>query len=446
MQRVAVLNIVGLSASLLPHAPRLAALGAVTPLKPVLPAVTCSVQASMLTGQSVEDDGRGPGHGIIGNGWFHEDLQEIHFWKQSNKLVIGEKIWETARRRNPEFTCANLFWWFNMYSSADISVTPRPIYKADGRKMPDCYTHPASLRDALQNELGQFPLFKFWGPGANIESSRWIAEAAKRVEKQFEPTLSLIYLPHLDYPLQKLGPDDPAIPDHVRQIDDLAGELIEYFESRDVRVIALSEYGIEPADTPIAINRWLRKRGLLTVRTEDGLEMLDPGASQAFAVADHQIAHIYTDHDIDFSELEGIDAVHRIHHRRAGRYCLEAKPGAWFTYDFWLNEDLAPDYARTVDIHRKPGYDPRELFVDPRFALPKVAIAHRLARRKLGQRTLLDVIPLDARLVKGTHGRTQNQPDRQPVLLGHRPDATTPSAPMSCLNVKDVLLSKIFDE
>ena len=101
-------------------------------------------------------------------------------------------MWQTAKRLDPEFTCAQLFWWYNMYCGADYAVTPRPNYLADGRKIPDCYAHPATLRDELQQRFGQFPLFSFWGPGANIASSEWIANAAMHVEEQHSPTLSLV--------------------------------------------------------------------------------------------------------------------------------------------------------------------------------------------------------------------------------------------------------------
>jgi hypothetical protein len=171
-----VLNVVGLTPGLLQQAPNLQALaknGAVRPLTTVLPAVTTTVQSTMLTGLPPRD------HGIVANGWYFRDLSEIWLWRQSNRLVGGEKVWETAKRRDPAFTCAKLFWWYNMYSSADIAVTPRPMYLADGRKLPDIYTHPAELRDELQGTLGEFPLFRFWGPGADIESSRWIARRSR---------------------------------------------------------------------------------------------------------------------------------------------------------------------------------------------------------------------------------------------------------------------------
>ncbi|MEM8495932.1 MAG: nucleotide pyrophosphatase/phosphodiesterase family protein, partial [Planctomycetota bacterium] len=288
LQPLAVLNVVGLSGSLLPHAPnlrRLAERGHATRLRPVLPAVTCSVQSSMLTGRPVD----GPnGHGVVGNGWFNQEQQEIQFWKQSNRLVGGEKVWETARniahQNGMDYRgTANLFWWFNMGSSADVAVTPRPQYRANGQKVPDIWTHPALERDLLQAELGQFPLFRFWGPGSDLTSSRWIADAAMRVVDRHEPSLTLVYLPHLDYGLQKLGPDHPDIPKHVADIDAVVGDLIAFFAERDTRVIALSEYGIEPVNTPIHVNRYLRDAGLLSVREEGGRELLDPIASRAFA-------------------------------------------------------------------------------------------------------------------------------------------------------------------
>ena len=283
MIRTALINVVGLTRSLIgTWSPHLAALAERMPVReivPPLPAVTCTVQASMLTGRSPD------GHGIVANGWYDRESAEIRFWKQSNRLVAGEKVWETARQRDPSVTCAQLFWWFNMYSSADWSVTPRPIYKADGRKLPDCYSHPASLRDELQAELGTFPLFRFWGPASGIESSRWIADAALHVDRAHAPTLSFVYLPHLDYGLQQLGPDDPAIREHVTAIDGVVGDLVAHYDEQGVRVVVLSEYGIEPVNRPVHLNRVLREEGLLAVRVEEGQEQLDAGASRAFAVA-----------------------------------------------------------------------------------------------------------------------------------------------------------------
>ena len=186
-----------------------------------------------------------------------------------------------------------MFWWYNMYSSADYSVTPRPNYLADGRKIPDCYSHPAELRDELQKELGQFPLFKFWGPATNISSTQWIADASIYTDKKYDPTLTLIYLPHLDYCLQKFGQDIPAIAKDLAEIDKVVEQLVNHYTTKNAKIILLSEYGITNVSRPIHLNRELRKNGLLQIRNERGLELLDAGASKAFAVADHQVAHIY---------------------------------------------------------------------------------------------------------------------------------------------------------
>ncbi len=422
----------------------------------MLPAVTCSVQSSMLTGVAPRE------HGIVGNGWFNREQSEVQFWKQSNRLVQAESVWETARKRDPSFTCCNMFWWYNMYSTADYTVTPRPQYKADGRKIPDIHTHPPELRGLLQDKLGQFPLFNFWGPASSIVSSRWIAEASMMTHEKFDPTLTLIYLPHLDYALQKLGPEHPYIPKHVREIDSVIGRLIDFFDKKSVRIILLSEYGIEPVDSAIFINRFLREQGALTVRLESGGELLDAGASDAFAVADHQIAHVYIRNHEEIpgyremlSHLPGVQRVldqkekqeAGIDHERAGELVVIAKARHWFTYDYWLDDDRAPDFARTVDIHRKPGYDPRELFLDPRPRMlwTKARIAGKLLKKKLGFRTLMDVIPLDTSLVRGSHGRIDQPPDVMPILMtslrvDHLPEE------ISCKSVHEVILSHLFDE
>ena len=177
MNRVLVLNVVGLTLDLLgPDTPHLAALarrGGARPLATITPAVTCSVQATFTTGLLPRE------HGIVANGWYFRDLAEVLFWRQSNRLVEGEKIWEAARKVDPRFTCAKLFWWYNMHASADYTVTPRPIYLADGGKHPDIYTQPPELREELRRQLGQFPLFQFWGPGADIVSSGELLRALR---------------------------------------------------------------------------------------------------------------------------------------------------------------------------------------------------------------------------------------------------------------------------
>lgn len=430
MQQTVVLNVVGLTSSLIgeytPFLSSWAKKGQVVPIEPVLPAVTCSAQATYLTGVMPDR------HGIVGNGWYFRDECEVKFWRQSNKLIQAPKIWDTARSLDSEFTCANLFWWYNMYSDADWSVTPRPIYCADGRKIPDIYTQPASMRSLLQHQLGQFPLFNFWGPNTSIDSSRWIAESAMWVEQQYSPTLTLVYLPHLDYCLQKFGPDLEKIQEDLREIDRVCKDLVDFYEARDTEVIILSEYGITAVDRPIHLNRILRQNGLITVREELGGELLDAGASIAFAVADHQVAHVYVN-DPDYidevrsilEETEGIATVldertkkdYHLDHSRSGELIAIAEPRAWFTYYYWLDDSSCPDFARTVDIHRKPGYDPVELFLDPQIKLPQAKVGLTLLKKQLGFRYLMNVIPLDANLVKGSHGCFPTSVAESPVFI-----------------------------
>ena len=435
MKKTVVINVVGLSSRLIgPHTPKLQRwmqAGQLATIQPVLPAVTCTAQSTYLTGQWPSETG------IVANGWYFRDDCEIKFWRQSNKLVQTPKIWDVARQIDPSFTCANLFWWYNMYSTADYTVTPRPMYPADGRKLPDIYTQPANLRPQLQTELGQFPLFKFWGPATSIASSQWIANSAKWVEQRVHPTLTLIYLPHLDYCLQKVGCDPDQIAQDLNEIDDLCGDLIDFYENQGAQVIVLSEYGITPVNKPVHINRLLRDAGLLQVREELGLEILDAGASQAFAVADHQLAHVYINDPAVLStvqqlleQADGIDYVldeagkreYHLDHDRAGELVAVAEPAAWFTYYYWLDDSRAPDFARTVDIHRKPGYDPVELFIDPAFNAPKLKVAAKLLKKQLGFRYLMDVIPLDATLVKGSHGHLTLQPSDCPVFITRQRD------------------------
>lgn len=434
MSRAAVINIVGLSKRHLgegtPRISQFLKRRQVVPIEPLLPAVTCTMQATYLTGLLPAE------HGIVGNGWYDRTLAEHQFWKQSNHLVHGEKLWEVLRRKHPGFTCAKLFWWFNMYSSADFSITPRPIYCSDGKKVFDVYTHPMDMGAQIKADLGAFPFPAFWGPGSGIASSRWIADSARWVEEKHYPNLSLIYLPHLDYNMQKLGPKAPEIADDLHAIDDVVGDLIDFYRQRAVRVSIVSEYGITPVSSPVHLNRVFREHGWIAIRNELGRETLDLGASRAFAIADHQLAHVYVNdpsihRDVRavLENTEGVEYVFSeawkkgagINHPRGGDLIAVADEKSWFTYYFWTENGKAPDYARCVDIHRKPGYDPVELFIDPALSLPRLRIAGKLLRKKLGLRMLMDVIPLDAALVRGSHGRIPGDKRDWPVLAGDFP-------------------------
>ncbi|MGR8932410.1 MAG: alkaline phosphatase family protein [Gammaproteobacteria bacterium] len=429
-----VVNVVGLTPSLLgEHTPKLNNLideGYLAQLEGVFPAVTCTAQATMLTGALPRE------HGIVANGWYFRDLAEIGFWKQANQLIQREQVWDRLKKIDTGISCAQMFWWYNMYAHVDLSVTPRPMYPADGRKIPAIYSNPTALGAELENKLGPFPMFNFWGPTADIRSSQWIANAANEVWRRQRPDLEFVYLPHLDYNLQRLGPDHPDIWQDVKKIDAVVGQLIDAAKERNGDVLIVSEYGIERADGVIHINRILREHGYIAVRETLGWELLDCGASKAFAVADHQAAHVYIRDLADvlkvktlLENVEGIELVldsqdkiqWGLDHPRSGELVVMAAPHHWFSYYYWLDDEKAPDFASTVDIHRKPGYDPVELFLNPELAFPKLKIGFNLLKKALGLRMLMDVIPLDAGLVKGTHGRPSVLSDRKngPLLIGN---------------------------
>ncbi|TCP56106.1 putative AlkP superfamily pyrophosphatase or phosphodiesterase [Tamaricihabitans halophyticus] len=450
-----VLDVVGMTPKLLGHMPRLRELGQrgwQAELGTVLPAVTCSAQSTLLTGLRPAE------HGIVGNGWYFRELGEVYLWRQHNKLVSGEKIWDAARRYAPGHTTANVCWWYAMGASTDWTVTPRPIYHADGRKSPDCYTRPPELHDELTAELGAFPLFQYWGPTASLASTEWIVAASRRILARHRPDLLLVYLPHLDYDLQRYGPDSPQAIAAARDADAAIAPLLQDALTAGASVVALSEYGITPASRPVAVNRALRAAGLLEVYTQAGMEYLDPWASRAFAVADHQVAHVYVADEADLpraravvAELPGVDQVLDraeqakvgLDHARAGELVAVAEPDAWFSYYYWLRPDAAPDFARGVEIHRKPGYDPAELFFNPRDPLVKAKAAANLARKKVGLRYAMNVVPLEGSWVRGSHGRLPDTAADGPVLLCSEPWAPAgieSSGRVAATEVRDLLL------
>jgi predicted AlkP superfamily pyrophosphatase or phosphodiesterase len=456
MRHTLVILVVGLTRRLIgddtPHLRALAEHGWAAPIDHVLPAVTCSVQSTYLTGQLPRS------HGVVGNGWYFRERAEINFWRQANQLVEGPKVWDMARQRDPSFTCAQLFWWFNMFSTADWSVTPRPAYLADGRKAPDCYSAPPELRRRLNERLGTFPLFNFWGPTADIVSSRWITDCALDVLSTERPSLTLVYLPHLDYEHQRSGPDSPASRLALRDIDREVGRLIEAARGSDQEILVLSEYGIQPVETPVHLNRALREAGYLRPWLNlDRWELLEPGACRAFAVADHQVAHVYVRDAADLAPVRqlliatpGVERVldragqaeAGLDHARAGDLVCVAEPGCWFTYYYWLDDALAPDFARTVEIHKKPGYDPCELFWDPAKPLVKARAFYQVARKLLGFRYLMNVIPLDAGLVRGSHGRPPPSPEDGPVLVSGSPRGERERVPAT--DVCGLMLERVF--
>jgi len=481
VQPLIVLNTVGLTARHLPLAPRLHALaqaGWSRPLAETLPAVTCTAQASMLTGKSPQE------HGIVGNGWLFRDTMEVRFWQQSNHLLQAEPVYVTARnlaqKQGRTFRCAKLFWWFNQGAQVDISVTPKPHYGADGNKAFDILTCPDALAASLKKKLGDFPFPTFWGPMAGLASSEWIARCAAEVVRSEKPDLTLVYLPHLDYDTQRLGPDQCDWAKLAGELDQACAPLLDTARQIGARVWVVNECCHVPVDQPILINRELRRAGFLHARPSPFGEQLDVYGSRAFAVCDHQLAHIYINggglvvgrpsqavhrepsvgahaapdgpgspsHTIKefVAAMPGVAKVFLgeeraqigLNHPRAGDLVALAQPRSWFAYPFWLNDAQAPDYARTVDIHRKPGYDPCELLFDPKLTWPKGRAMRRLLQKKLGFRTLFDLVPLDPSLVRGSHGLAMSDPADRPILIGDGP--VPDGSELKQTDVRDLIL------
>jgi predicted AlkP superfamily pyrophosphatase or phosphodiesterase len=456
-QPLVLVNAVGLTPRLLPHAPRLAAIAArgwAVPMSDVVPALTMSAQATMITGQLVER------HGIVGNGWLFRDTNEVRFWQQSNRLIQADPLYATANRRAMErgrqFRTAKLFWWFNQGADVQVSVTPKPHYGIDGNKVFGITGTPDGFSVELERRLGKFPFHTFWGPMAGLPCTQWIASAAAETVKTQRPDLTLVYLPHLDYDPQRFGPSGCDMPKLVKELDDACAPLLDAATVAGARVWVVSEYGHCDVRQPVYLNRVLRSAGLLTVRRGPFGEQLETYLSPAFAVCDHQVAHVYVRDRHDISRvrdaLVGLSGVDRIlageeraevglRHERAGELVVLSKQDAWFAYPFWQDDRLAPDYARAVAIHHKPGYDPCELFLDPAIRFPKLRVARRLLQKKLGFRMTLDVVPLDASIVKGSHGLPAADPQDGPLFVADGERPTGERFPMT--GVRDRVLEAV---
>jgi predicted AlkP superfamily pyrophosphatase or phosphodiesterase len=460
MTPLLLLNAVGLTPRLLPFAPRLQALAAsgwMRPLREILPAVTCTAQATLLTGQNPEQ------HGIVANGWLWRDSGEVRFWQQSNRLIQATPLYVTARRRAAEmdlpFRCAKLFWWFNQGAAVEVSVTPKPYYAADGNKAFGITGTPPGLSEHLERTLGPFPFPSFWGPMAGRPCTEWIARCAAEVLLRERPDLTLVYLPHLDYDPQRFGPHGCDMRRLTGELDEACTPLLDAARAAGARVWVVSEYGHVQVNRAVLPNRALREAGLLSARPGPFGENLDTFTSRAFAVCDHQLAHVYVADDADRARVRdvllGLKGVARVldgderaeihlRHERSGELIALADADAWFAYPFWLDDRKAPDYARTVDIHRKPGFDPCELFFDPRLLWPKGRALRRLLQKKLGFRTLFDVVPLDTSLVRGSHGLAATRIEDRPLLIGEGPTPEGTELPMTA--VHDLVLQRLLEK
>lgn len=338
----------------------------------VFPGVTCTAQASFRTIQPPRS------HGMVANGLFDQTYQKVRFWEQSAALVEGKRFWEEYRTRGGKV--GMLFWQQSLGESADIVLSPAPIHKHHGGMIQDCYSQPWDLYARLCQTLGsKFNLMHYWGPMASAKVGRWIVQATCEVMRnpRFAPGLCLSYLPTLDYDLQRHGPDHPKAARALAELQSQLDMLVTTARSLGYHVLLYGDYVIAPVREAVLPNLALRDAGLFRVRSVRGMAYPDLYTSRAFAVVDHEVAHVYVRHpdDLDATQavlrdLPGVELLLQppeqarlgVDHANAGNFVLIAKQGAWFGYSWWREAHQAPDYATHVDIHNKPGFDPCELF------------------------------------------------------------------------------------
>ena len=412
VRHIIILDIVGLESShlnsnLIPNIAKLANEGVSFEVEPVFPSVTCTVQASLLSGQYPNQ------HGIISNGLYDKANYTVSFWEQSSSLVQAERIWDVAKRQNSSsIKTAVLFGQNTMYSKSDIVITPRPLHMEDGMVM-WCYSKPVGYYEALKQKYGEFNLATYWGPLASYKSSDWITQAACDTIENERPNLMFAYMPHVDYSAQRFGKNSNEVREDLKRADQLVGgvlqKTIDLGIKDDTQFIIFSEYGFNDVLYHIPLNRILRDAGLLSVRTINNKEYIDFEYSKAFAMVDHQIAHIYINNASAeqikkvLEKIEGVERVLsgedmktlKINHERSGDLIAVANKDMWFSYYWWYENEKAPNFATTVDIHRKPGYDPAELFIDPN----------------------TKSIPLDPSKIRASHGRPPNNTTEEGLAL-----------------------------
>ncbi len=340
------------------------------PVASVFPAVTCAVQASFKTGTAPS------AHGMVGNGFYSREFSRPFFWEQSAALVSGRRIWESFRGGGG--TVGVLFWQQSLGTHADVLLSPAPIHKHHGGMIQDCFSRPEGLYGQLKREMGRgFNLMHYWGPWTSLRSTTWIAGATERVMGRQAPDLLLTYLPHLDYELQKSGPESPAAAVAFGEVRGAIEGLVATARSAGYKVLIFGDYAIAPVSRPVHPNRALCQSGLMSTRRIGNMLYPDLHTSRAFCVVDHQVGHVILKDPGDAgavrSVLEAIPGVASIldggakaeagiDHSRAGDLVLVAEGDSWFAYPWWSERSQAPDYATHVDIHNKPGYDPCELF------------------------------------------------------------------------------------
>jgi len=446
---VLLLSVPGLREADLARMPTLAALaagGRCVPLAPGFPALTCPVQATLTTGLLPAS------HGIVANGLYDRGSRQLEMWISPDSVHRAPRLWDVVKRARPDVRTAAWFLLQSKHATADLVCLPAPRHNPDGSETMWCHTNPEPLYAELRAKLGEFPLHTFWGPAAGIESSRWIARSFVEAARPAPPHLACVYLPHLDYAAQRSGPDSPAALAACGELDAeiaaLVADVGALVGAGNLTVLVVGEYAIRPVSRAVFPNRILREAGLLAIRDVADGEILDLRDSVAWALADHQVCHVYLRDGGDgrlrdqvAALFRGASGVGRVicgdelvntgvaaapvqgTESRCGDVVIESELAAWFAYPYWIDDARAPAFARTIDIHRKPGYDPLELHLD-RSTLPRIAI------------------PRDPTLVKGSHGAVDPAAVHETIFIASRPDVT--DAPALALHEIAGLVRRLF--
>ncbi|SMH71432.1 Type I phosphodiesterase/nucleotide pyrophosphatase [Candidatus Nitrosotalea okcheonensis] len=427
-----------LNSDLTPNISTLAQKGESAKMEPVFPSVTCTVQASILSGLYPSE------HGIIANGLYDRDSHTVSFWEQPSALVQRERLWDILKSKSSNLPSsvktAVLFWQNTMFANSDIIITPRPLHMGDGSMIQWCYSKPIEYYESVAKSIGEFNLATYWGPMASHRSSEWIGKAAEYTLEKSRPNLMFVYIPHVDYSAQRFGTNSSQVHDDLKKADSIVGNIVEKATKLGMadttEFIIISEYAFNDVSGAIPLNVKLREAGLLDIRTIGEKEYIDFELSRAFAMVDHQVAHIYVKDDfIDktYKVLKNIPGVEKIltkkeqkelkiDNQRSGELIAISTKDKWFSYYWWYDIQKAPPFAGTVDIHRKPGYDPLELFFD---------------REK-------NSIPFDTNLIKGSHGTPANLETGDGLacyVSNHKSGLTKNSSIVKCVDIASHILN-----
>ncbi len=443
-KHVIAIDVIGLeyehlNSGLLPNIASLAETGESAKMEPVFPAVTCTVQASILSGKYPNE------HGIIANGLYDRSSYSVSFWEQPSALVQTDRVWDTLKQKkkpfgsNSDVKTAILFFQNTMFANSDAIITPRPLHMGDGSMIQWCYSKPVGYYEEVKATLGEFNLATYWGPLASPKSSEWIGKAAEYTLEKLRPNLMFVYIPHIDYSAQRFGKNNNQVHDDLKKADAVVGDIVEKTSRLGIKdeteFLIFSEYGFNDVSGAIPLNMKLREAGLLEVRDIGEKEYVDFELSKAFAMVDHQIAHIYIKDDFKdktrrvLEDLQGIEKILskeekkklKIDHERSGELVAISEKDKWFSYYWWQDDKKAPPFAGTIDIHRKPGYDPLELFFD---------------REK-------NSIPFDTNLIKGSHGRPPDLETGEGLavyLSNRKSELTKKSSTVKCTDIANQIL------